>query len=58
MAGECLKVGCDGVLNSNKEEDKCRVCGGDGSDCNTITGTLDEEVMVPRASFESTDTNQ
>eukprot|EP00094_Tigriopus_californicus_P005670 TCALIF_05465-PA protein Name:"Similar to Ppn Papilin (Drosophila melanogaster)" AED:0.16 eAED:0.17 QI:0/0/0/0.82/0.81/0.82/34/0/2463 len=46
VAGECLKVGCDGVLNGNQVEDKCRVCGGDGTDCNTVIGTLDEEVTI------------
>ncbi|MPC22683.1 A disintegrin and metalloproteinase with thrombospondin motifs 5 [Portunus trituberculatus] len=31
----CLaKVGCDLVLGSQREVDKCGVCGGDGSSCN------------------------
>ncbi|XP_077988582.1 ADAMTS-like protein 5 [Glandiceps talaboti] len=33
VGGICVHVGCDGVLGSNKTEDACRVCGGDGSTC-------------------------
>lgn len=29
------------MLGSDAREDKCRQCGGDGSSCNTISGTLD-----------------
>ncbi|XP_045120814.1 protein madd-4-like isoform X4 [Portunus trituberculatus] len=32
--GRCQKVGCDLVLGSQREVDKCGVCGGDGSSCN------------------------
>ena len=39
-----LKVGCDGMLGSELTEDKCRVCGGDGTDCNTVSGVLDQKV--------------
>ena len=42
--GECRQIGCDGMLGSNAVEDKCRVCGGDGSDCNTVTGVLENSV--------------
>ena len=42
--GECRQIGCDGMLGSNAIEDKCRVCGGDGSDCNTVTGVLENSV--------------
>ncbi|XP_017784218.1 PREDICTED: papilin isoform X2 [Nicrophorus vespilloides] len=41
VAGKCEAVGCDMMLGSNTKEDNCRVCGGDGSSCNTITGLLD-----------------
>ncbi len=43
--GECVAVGCDGQLGSDLKEDKCRVCGGDGSNCNTVEGVLDNEVI-------------
>ncbi|XP_030639748.1 A disintegrin and metalloproteinase with thrombospondin motifs 2 [Chanos chanos] len=31
--GECEKVGCDNVVGSTLQEDKCGVCGGDNSKC-------------------------
>ncbi|XP_049339892.1 A disintegrin and metalloproteinase with thrombospondin motifs 2 isoform X2 [Astyanax mexicanus] len=34
--GECEKVGCDNVVGSGLQEDKCGVCGGDGTKCKTI----------------------
>jgi len=33
-------VGCDRILGSNAVEDKCRVCGGDDSACETIHGVV------------------
>ncbi|XP_029960505.1 A disintegrin and metalloproteinase with thrombospondin motifs 2-like isoform X2 [Salarias fasciatus] len=36
VRGECAKVGCDGVVDSSKQEDKCGVCGGDNSSCKTF----------------------
>lgn len=45
IAGECHHVGCDQVLHSDAIEDKCRVCGGDGSTCHTETGVFDKPVM-------------
>ncbi|KAK3747376.1 hypothetical protein RRG08_035806 [Elysia crispata] len=38
--GECLMVGCDGKINSTKIEDMCGVCGGDGSTCKVVEGTI------------------
>lgn len=35
-------VGCDHLLGSDAIEDKCRVCGGDGSSCEAVTVTYDE----------------
>ena len=35
-------VGCDRVLGSDAVEDKCRVCGGDGTTCDTVKGTFEE----------------
>ncbi|MEJ1269870.1 myosin IE [Cricetulus griseus] len=40
VSGECKHVGCDRVLGSDLREDKCRVCGGDGSACETIEGVF------------------
>ena len=36
-------VGCDMMLGSDAKEDACRECGGDGSDCNTVTGLFDTD---------------
>ena len=41
--GECTPVGCDGLLGSDTEEDKCRVCGGDGSACDTVNAVIRDE---------------
>ncbi|KAK9406511.1 ADAMTS2: ADAM metallopeptidase with thrombospondin type 1 motif 2, partial [Crotalus adamanteus] len=40
MRGECLKVGCDRVIGSSKQEDKCGVCGGDNTHCKVVKGTF------------------
>ncbi|XP_008275963.1 A disintegrin and metalloproteinase with thrombospondin motifs 2-like [Stegastes partitus] len=40
VRGECEKVGCDGVVGSSKQEDKCGVCGGDNSRCKTFKDTI------------------
>lgn len=37
-------VGCDRVLGSDLKEDKCRVCGGDGSTCETIEGIFNQSL--------------
>jgi len=31
------------MLGSDVKEDACRECGGDGSDCNTVTGLFDTD---------------
>ncbi|XP_060741235.1 A disintegrin and metalloproteinase with thrombospondin motifs 2-like isoform X1 [Tachysurus vachellii] len=33
--GECEKLGCENVVGSPLQEDKCGVCGGDGTRCKT-----------------------
>lgn len=39
----CLQhVGCDNILESSVREDKCRVCGGDGSTCDAVEGFFNE----------------
>lgn len=38
------KVGCDGVVGSSKQEDKCGVCGGDSSSCKTFKDTITRSV--------------
>ena len=46
VEGECIIVGCDGMLGSTVQEDNCRICGGNGADCNTVTGELLNEDMT------------
>ncbi|XP_052752253.1 A disintegrin and metalloproteinase with thrombospondin motifs 12 [Galleria mellonella] len=38
ISGICYKVGCDWIVDSEKEDDACGVCGGNGSDCKTVKG--------------------
>lgn len=33
-------MGCDGVIGSRKQEDKCGVCGGDNTHCKVVKGTF------------------
>lgn len=40
VRGDCRKVGCDGVIGSRKQEDKCGVCGGDNTHCKVVKGTF------------------
>ncbi|XP_048346729.1 A disintegrin and metalloproteinase with thrombospondin motifs 2 [Sphaerodactylus townsendi] len=40
VRGDCLKVGCDKVIGSSKQEDKCGVCGGDNIHCKVVKGTF------------------
>ncbi|MBN3302553.1 ATS8 metalloproteinase, partial [Amia calva] len=42
VQGQCIKAGCDQVIGSNKKLDKCGVCGGNGSSCRKITGSLNK----------------
>lgn len=49
VEASCRPVGCDGMLGSPAREDKCRVCGGDGTNCITAQGDLEEKVhTTPR----------
>nr|DBA23646.1 TPA: hypothetical protein GDO54_014538 [Pyxicephalus adspersus] len=40
--GMCKSIGCDYEINSNATEDRCGICLGDGSSCQTITKTFDQ----------------
>ncbi|KAK8394131.1 hypothetical protein O3P69_006372 [Scylla paramamosain] len=44
--GQCMPVGCDRILGSSAKEDKCRVCGGDGSTCNTVKGDFMQKTLT------------
>ncbi|XP_029028836.1 A disintegrin and metalloproteinase with thrombospondin motifs 2-like isoform X2 [Betta splendens] len=40
VRGECEHVGCDGQIASDKQEDRCGVCGGDNVNCKIIKGNF------------------
>ncbi|KAM4702878.1 A disintegrin and metalloproteinase with thrombospondin motifs 8 [Rhinophrynus dorsalis] len=42
VQGQCIKAGCDHILESSKKLDKCAVCGGDGSSCRKIAGSFNK----------------
>uniref|UniRef100_A0A3B1JGL4 ADAM metallopeptidase with thrombospondin type 1 motif 8 n=1 Tax=Astyanax mexicanus TaxID=7994 RepID=A0A3B1JGL4_ASTMX len=42
VQGQCIKAGCDQVIGSNMRLDKCGVCGGDGTSCRKISGSLNK----------------
>ena len=41
-------MGCDKVLNSEKIEDSCGVCGGDNSTCQNITNKFQRKLRRSR----------
>ncbi|XP_023672036.2 A disintegrin and metalloproteinase with thrombospondin motifs 8-like [Paramormyrops kingsleyae] len=44
VQGQCVKAGCDLVIGSSEKLDKCGVCGGDGSSCRKVTGSMNRAV--------------
>ncbi|XP_063991200.1 A disintegrin and metalloproteinase with thrombospondin motifs 7-like isoform X2 [Diachasmimorpha longicaudata] len=58
IAGICRKVGCDWTVDSDATEDRCGICHGDGTQCETTTGIYDknegpgyrEVVIIPTGS--------
>ncbi|XP_077596400.1 A disintegrin and metalloproteinase with thrombospondin motifs 2-like [Stigmatopora nigra] len=40
VRGECEHVGCDGQIASDRQEDRCGVCGGDHSRCRVVKGNF------------------
>ncbi|MBN3289564.1 ATS7 metalloproteinase, partial [Polypterus senegalus] len=40
--GICKNIGCDYEIDSNAVEDRCGVCHGNGSTCETVTKTFEE----------------
>lgn len=40
VQGQCVKAGCDRIIDSKKKFDKCGVCGGNGSTCKKISGIV------------------
>ncbi|XP_040897108.1 A disintegrin and metalloproteinase with thrombospondin motifs 10 [Toxotes jaculatrix] len=48
--GECKHVGCDRILGSDVREDRCRICGGDGSSCVSVEGLFNDS--LPEGGYE------
>uniref|UniRef100_A0A8C6XUM6 ADAM metallopeptidase with thrombospondin type 1 motif 5 n=1 Tax=Naja naja TaxID=35670 RepID=A0A8C6XUM6_NAJNA len=40
VRGKCVRTGCDGIIGSKLQYDKCGICGGDNSSCTKIIGSL------------------
>ncbi|XP_070544536.1 A disintegrin and metalloproteinase with thrombospondin motifs 3-like [Ptychodera flava] len=49
VQGQCQTVGCDKVLGSSLREDRCGVCGGNGSECENVS---DYYSKVPRKNVQ------
>ncbi|XP_056586848.1 A disintegrin and metalloproteinase with thrombospondin motifs 2 [Triplophysa dalaica] len=47
VRGECEKVGCDHVIASEQEDDKCGVCGGGNSTCKIVKGNFTRSTRKP-----------
>ncbi|XP_062867386.1 A disintegrin and metalloproteinase with thrombospondin motifs 2 [Trichomycterus rosablanca] len=47
VRGECEKVGCDNVIASELEDDKCGVCGGNNSTCSIVKGNFTRSTRKP-----------
>ncbi|XP_055364320.1 A disintegrin and metalloproteinase with thrombospondin motifs 8-like [Betta splendens] len=45
VRGQCVKAGCDQVIGSFKKVDKCGVCGGNGVNCQKITGFYNKAIF-------------
>lgn len=43
VRGKCVRTGCDGIIGSKLQYDKCGVCGGDNSSCTKIVGTFNKK---------------
>ncbi|XP_070161221.1 A disintegrin and metalloproteinase with thrombospondin motifs 7 isoform X2 [Polyergus mexicanus] len=58
IAGICRKVGCDWTVDSDATEDRCGICHGDGTQCETTSGVYDkndgpgykEVIVIPSGS--------
>lgn len=38
-----MRTGCDGIIGSKLQYDKCGVCGGDNSSCTKVIGTFNKK---------------
>lgn len=50
IQSKCQKVGCDGIVGSNKTLDNCGVCGGDGHLCTPSEGSIS---LLPKEDLQT-----
>ncbi|KAK2908469.1 hypothetical protein QQF64_001695 [Cirrhinus molitorella] len=57
VKGKCVRTGCDGIIGSKLQFDKCGICGGDGNSCIRVAGNFTKKskgytdvVKVPEGS--------
>ncbi|XP_043103436.1 A disintegrin and metalloproteinase with thrombospondin motifs 5 isoform X1 [Puntigrus tetrazona] len=57
VKGKCVRTGCDGIIGSKLQYDKCGVCGGEGNSCIRVAGNFTKKskgytdvVKVPEGS--------
>ncbi|XP_073698478.1 A disintegrin and metalloproteinase with thrombospondin motifs 5 [Garra rufa] len=57
VKGKCVRTGCDGIIGSKLQYDKCGICGGDGNSCIRVAGNFTKKskgytdvVKVPEGS--------
>ncbi|XP_053163302.1 A disintegrin and metalloproteinase with thrombospondin motifs 5 [Hemicordylus capensis] len=43
VRGKCVRTGCDGIIGSKLQYDRCGICGGDNSSCTKIMGTFNKK---------------
>ncbi|GAB6026415.1 ADAM metallopeptidase with thrombospondin type 1 motif [Chamberlinius hualienensis] len=43
ISGKCRKVACDWIIDSDAQEDRCGLCHGDGTQCQTIRGEFNQK---------------
>ena len=43
VRGKCVRTGCDSIIGSKLQYDKCGVCGGDNSSCTKVVGTFNKK---------------
>lgn len=40
VKGKCVRTGCDGIIGSKLQFDKCGICGGDSTGCVRVMGNF------------------
>lgn len=40
VKGKCVRTGCDGIIGSRLQFDKCGICGGDSTACIRVAGNF------------------